>query len=83
MQKKSGAATRKLKQAIGRGIRSEGDKASIHILDPRFPKGNSVKKTMYDYLKSAIPLRFKADYANAISIRESQDTGEKKTLTFV
>jgi ATP-dependent DNA helicase DinG len=55
---------RRIKQAIGRAIRSETHKAHIVICDPRFPLYEN-RDNRLSMLREAIPLRFKATYQSA------------------
>lgn len=58
------AAVIKLKQGLGRGIRSPTDRVTIHICDPRMPMVSG-KKTGARNLLAAIPDRFLINYSNA------------------
>jgi ATP-dependent DNA helicase DinG len=63
-------AVRRLRQALGRGIRDQDDVIKIAILDPRFPlfsEINSLKP-----LKSAIPERFQVSYRQADIVSKQQ-----------
>lgn len=65
MQKTMTEAIRKLKQALGRGIRGENDKVDIYILDPRFPSYLEKGSYFTNQLKSIFPKRFKSSYMKA------------------
>ena len=62
-------AIRKLKQGIGRGIRSKSDSCVLWILDPRFPISKELEAVglavqgpamQHQALVTAIPLRFRS-----------------------
>lgn len=57
-------AIRKGKQGIGRGIRSEKDRVSVHILDPRFPTFDNLSSS-FSALRNMIPVRFYDRYRKA------------------
>ncbi|WP_445766837.1 helicase C-terminal domain-containing protein [Rheinheimera sp.] len=57
-------SVRRIRQAIGRAIRSESHQASIVICDPRFPLYEN-RDTRLAMLREAIPTRFKSAYQAA------------------
>jgi ATP-dependent DNA helicase DinG len=65
---------RRIKQAIGRGIRSEKDEIHVCILDDRFPDFDEVN-AMKVILKSAIPKRFIPQYhkATKLTLQEEKE----------
>lgn len=57
-------SVRRIRQAIGRAIRSESHQAKIVICDPRFPLYEN-RDTRLAMLREAIPIRFKSAYQAA------------------
>lgn len=58
-------AIRKMRQAMGRGIRSPNDEVDVVILDPRFPvEGDGSSK--HAAFRNVIPMRFRTAYADAL-----------------
>lgn len=58
------SAIRKIKQALGRGIRAPEDQIDVVILDPRFPVEGDIS-SRYAALRNVISTRFKKDYQDA------------------
>lgn len=63
-------AIRQLKQAFGRGIRSETDTITITILDNRFPLATTTTKM--NVFKAVIPERFRTNFQHAAILTETQ-----------
>lgn len=55
---------RRIRQAIGRGIRSSEHHCDVYILDPRFPLWNA-RGSRFSALRNAIPIRFSEAYKKA------------------
>ena len=66
-------AVRRIRQAIGRAVRSATHQAHVVICDPRFPLYEN-RSSRLSMLREAIPTRFKQAYKNAS--RESKERME-------
>lgn len=69
-------AVRRIKQAVGRGIRSAHHHADILICDPRFPLLHD-RTAKFSLFRGAIPTRFKDDYAAASTLKTAAGTHEE------
>lgn len=65
-------SVRRIRQAIGRGIRSADHKAHVVICDPRFPLYED-RESKLALLRESIPLRFLDAYKKASEIEEKQE----------